>query len=99
MKQNPEFSDKTINLLASSLGMPREEVVSRALKPWGIMGALKGNWPDYRLKEKRSEIEGRLLAAIEVVRLIEVFGRKDPGWVREQLKTLVLGREGEVASS
>ena len=95
MRDNPEFREKTLDLLAGSLNMSIEEVVTRALKPWGLMQALKGHWPDYRLKEMQSEIENRLLAAIEVVKLAEVFGRRDPGWVREQLRKLVLGRAGE----
>ncbi|MFC2032432.1 hypothetical protein ACFLUS_03595 [Chloroflexota bacterium] len=86
MRENPEFSEKVIALLATNLDMPREEVVARMQKPWGLMGALKGKWPDYGLEREQAETEGRFLAALEVVKFAEVFVHKDPRTVRETLQ-------------
>ena len=93
MRENPEFSDQVIDLLASSLAMSRDEVLARMQKPWGLLEAMKGKWPNYGLEKDRTEIEDRLLAALEIVQLAEKLGHKDPGWVRKQLKKMVLDRE------
>jgi hypothetical protein len=101
MKANHEFSDKVIDILADSLEMPREEVVRRAMRPWGLLAALKGEWPDYGLERERTEIEDRLLAALTILKFVEVFRLKDPEFVRETLTKLILerGKEQQEAQS
>lgn len=95
MKESPEFSEKVVDLIAASLGMSREEVVTRMQKPWGLLQAMKGEWPDYRLDGQRAEIEDRLLAALEVVNFANQFGQKDPQKVRDVLRQLVIDDSGE----
>ncbi|MFC1982744.1 hypothetical protein ACFLV5_03050 [Chloroflexota bacterium] len=95
MRDNQEFSDKVIGMLADSLEMSREEVVTRMQKPWGLMEAMKGKWPDYRLEREQREIESRLYAALEVVRFTEIFGQNDPGTVRETLTKMIMDRNAD----
>jgi len=95
LEESPEFSEKVIAILATSLEMDPEEVVARMQKPWGLMEAMKGRWPDYGLERERTEIEDRLLAALEVVKFADVFGHKDPRTVREILKQLMMDRGEE----
>lgn len=63
LRENLEFSEKVINLLATSLDMTPGEVLVRLEQPWGLYGAMKGRWPDARLTEgvlsNRSQIDGR----------------------------------------
>ena len=95
IKESPEFSDKVIAILATSLEMTPEEVIIRMQKPWGLHQAMLGEWPDYRLDKQRTEIEDRLLAALEVVKFAEVFGHKDPRTVRETLQKIIIDRGEE----
>ncbi len=95
MRENPEFSEKVIAMLATSLEMSQEGVGVRMQKPWGLMEAMKGKWPDYGLERERSVIEDRLLAALEVVKFAEVFGHKDPRTVRETLQRIIIDRGAE----
>ena len=99
VRKNPEFSEKVITMLATTLGMSREEVVARAQKPWGLLQGIRGEWPNYRLEKRRTEIENRLLGALEIVKFIEIFSQKNPEFVREVLKQLILDRGGEVAGT
>lgn len=95
VRENPEFSEKVITLLATHLDMPPEAVISRLEKPWGLYGALRGAWPNFRLERERSELEARLLAALEVVKFAEVFGRRDPEFVRATIRQLILEKGEE----
>ena len=90
LRENPELSEKVIAILADSLGMSREEVFARTEKPWGLLQAAKGKWPNYRLERQRTEIEERLLAALEVVKFCEVFGHKDPKFVSDTLMKFII---------
>jgi len=95
VRENPEFSDKVIAMLATSLEMDPEEVLTRMAKPWGLLGALKGRWPNYGLERERSEIESRLMAGLDVVKFAEIFGQKNPEFVRETLMEIIIRRVGE----
>ncbi len=95
MRESPEFSDKVITILADSLKMSKEEVICRAQRPWGLMEALKGRWPDYGLERERSVIEDRLLAALEIIKLVEVFRGMDAKWVKQTLMNLIVERGAE----
>ncbi len=92
LRENEEFSEAVITMLAASLEMPREEVVARLQKPWGLLQAMKGEWPNYRVDRQRTSMEERLLAALEVIQFAEYVGQKDPRLVRETLKKLMLDR-------
>ncbi len=82
-------------MIATSLEMSPEEVVVRMQKPWGLLQAMKGEWPNYRLDKQRTEIEDRLLAALKVIQLADRFGQKDPRLVREILGKLMMDRGEE----
>jgi len=94
LRESPEFSEQVIDLLAASLDMSRNEVISRMQKPWGLMQAMKGRWPNYKIERERTEIEDRLLAALEVVKFAELFGQKDPKFVQETLHNIYIERGG-----
>ncbi len=95
LRERPELSDRVIATLATSLDMSREEVVIRMQKPWGLLGAMKGDWPNYKLDKRRTEIEDRLLAALIVIQFADKFGQKDPRLVREILGKLMIDRGEE----
>ena len=99
MRESPEFSDKVIDILAHSLEMSREEVVARSQRPWGLLGALKGRWPDYGLERERTEIERRLLAALEIIKFADIFGQRDPQFVRETIHRIIIERGEELPES
>jgi hypothetical protein len=85
-RESPEFSDRVITMLTSNLGMPREEVITRMQRPWGLLEAMQG--------EVRTDIEDRLMAALAVVQFADRFGHKKPCLVKETLERLMLC-EGE----
>jgi plasmid maintenance system antidote protein VapI len=95
VRENPEISNNVIAILATSLDMTPEEVVVRMQKPWGLLQAMKGKWPDYRLDRQRSEIEGRLLAALEIIKFAEIFSQRDPQFVRVTLEQIMMNRREE----
>ena len=73
-KGSPEFSQKTVDLLGSSLEMSEEEVLKRLEKPWGLKQLLMGRWPDYRQEREQSEAELRLRAALRFIDFMETGG-------------------------
>ena len=95
MKDHPEFKEAVIDMLAISLEMPREEVISRLSRPYGLMAAMKGEWSNYRLDRQQTEIEERLLAALAIIRFANIFGHKEPRLVIETLKGLMIERSEE----
>ncbi|MFC1870814.1 hypothetical protein ACFLYF_00190 [Chloroflexota bacterium] len=95
IRESPEFSEKVITLVATSLDMTPDEVVVRMQKPWGLLQAMRGQWPDYRLERQQTEIETRLLAAFEVIKFADIFGQRDPEFVRETLKKIIMDRGEE----
>ena len=95
MKDHPEFKESVIDMLAISLEMPREEVISRLSKPYGLMAAMKGEWPNYRLDRQQTKIEERLLAALTIVQFANIFGHKEPRLVTDTLKRLIMDRSEE----
>jgi len=96
MKESPEFSDKVIALFATSLDMSPEEVVTRMQYSWGLLQAMKGEWPDYRLERQRTEIEDRLLAALEIVNFADKVGGSDPQLGRKTLREFMTNRGEKV---
>jgi hypothetical protein len=89
MKESPEFDDRVIDLLATSLDMSQEEVLTRIRHSWGLLQAMKGAWPDYRLERQRTEIEDRLLAALEIVNFADKVRGTDPQLARKTLRELM----------
>ncbi len=99
MRENPEFSDKVIDMLAASLEMSQEEVVARMQKPWGLLQVMKGEWPNYRLERQRTGIEERLLAALQVIQFADRFGHTEPRLVMETLSELMIDKSEEPLSN
>jgi len=95
MKDHPEFNKSVIDMLAVSLDMPQEEVIDRLSKPYGLMAAMKGEWPNYKLSRQQTEIEERLLAALTIVQFANIFGHKEPRLVIDTLKRLIMDRSEE----
>ena len=99
MKGHSEFSEAVIDMLATSLEMPREEVIVRMQKPWGLLQVMKGEWPNYRLERQRTGIEERLLAALQVIQFADRFGHTEPRLVMETLSELMIDKSEEPLSN
>jgi len=95
MRKNPQFNEKVIDLLVSRLDISREETIALLEKPWGLAQGMAGKWPNYRLNKQQTDIEARLLAALEIVNFADKFGQKDPQKVREVLQQLMMGDSEE----
>jgi hypothetical protein len=70
-KQLPELSDHITKVLAHKLNIPESEVILQWSKPWGLKQMLTGKWPPKNFDEVHSQIEQRLTAGLDVVRLAE----------------------------
>ncbi len=87
-KGHGEFSEETINKIGETLDMSVEEVLRRLERPWGLKQLLMGEWPDYAREARQSEAQSRLLATLEIVRVIDFWGLT-PDRQREVLKRVV----------
>ena len=74
LKSESELSDRTIRMIGETLRMSVEEVQWRLQRPWGLKKLLMGKWPSHVRETSQSEAESRLLAALRIVRAIEVWG-------------------------
>ena len=88
VKINPEFSERTIKVLAASLGMSEEEVIMRLQKPWGLKQLLMGKWPNYGRERVQSEQESRLCAALNLINYIEFCGMP-PKEIKKEIDKLI----------
>ena len=70
IKNSSEFSEKTIEILSTGLGMSREEVIERLQKPWGLRQGLLGEWPNYNREIMEGEAESRLRTALFLVHIV-----------------------------
>ena len=78
LKENPEFSEKYIKMLADYYEVSPQDIVLRSQKPWGIMRLTKGELPDKKLERSRSEIEERLEGALRLMLFTEKIFRNPP---------------------
>ncbi len=85
MKNNPEFTEKYVQMLADYFEVPAEEIVVRIEKPWGIEHLTRGELPDNKLLRLQSEKEVRLEAALRLIYFAERLCRNSP----EQNKRLI----------
>ncbi|MFC2069053.1 hypothetical protein ACFLTP_08645 [Chloroflexota bacterium] len=92
MKKNPELSEYMIGMLAEYYGVPRDLIVLRMQKPWGIRQLLKGEFPKARVERARSEIEQRLEAGLRLVLFADMFQKKKPEVVKEEIGRIIFGR-------
>jgi len=88
VKIDSEFSEQTIKVLATGLGMSEEEVVMRLQKPWGLKQLLMGKWPNYGRERVQSEQESRLCAALNLVNYIEFYGMP-PKEIKKEIDKLI----------
>ena len=88
MKNDSEFSDHLVDTLVEYLGMTREEVVARLLKPWSIKQYIMGKWPNPKKERTQSAQEARLHAALDIVGLLEFRGIP-PDETRAKLKKII----------
>jgi len=88
VKIDSEFSEQTIKVLATGLGMSEEEVISRLQKPWGLKQLLMGKWPNYRREMVQSEQESRLRAALNLINYIESCGMP-PKEIEKEIDKLI----------
>jgi uncharacterized protein YneF (UPF0154 family) len=89
MRKNPEFNKDMIKTLADTFGMKTKEVVIRMQKPWGLMQAMQGQWPDYKLEKTQSEIENRFQAALKIISFVEKYEGKEPKQIHDLVKKLI----------
>jgi uncharacterized protein YneF (UPF0154 family) len=89
MRKHPEFNEGMIKTLAETFGMKTEEVVKRMQKPWGLMQAMQGQWPDYKLEKTQSEIENRFQAALRIISFVEKYEGREPKQINDLVKKLI----------
>ena len=89
MKENPDFTKQMIDSLSKHLKMPVEEVIKRMQRPWGLMQALRGQWPDYVLEGEQSDVEARLNGALWFMRAGELF-QNSPKELAELLRQIIM---------
>ncbi len=88
VRNDSEFSDPLVDTLVEYLGMPREEVIARLLKPWSIKQFIMGKWPNPKKERAQSAQESRLRAALDIVGLLEYRGIP-PDETRAKLKKII----------
>ena len=89
MKKNPEFSDEFVKKLADYYGVPKEDIILRIQKPWGIKQLAKGELPDHRLARIQNENEERLEAALRLIYFGERLCRNSPEQNKRLLQEIV----------
>ena len=89
MKQNPEFSEHVIKMLADYFGVHAEQVILRMQRPWGLMQLLKAEFPNERIRRSRIKIEQRLEAALRLTLFAEYFGGKEPEVMKKEINRLI----------
>ena len=92
-RENPEFSEQYITMLADYFEVPQEKIIRRMQQPWGLMDLSKGELPDKRLKRTQSETENRLEAALRLISLREHLYRNSPKEIKEILIRIVRLRD------
>ena len=89
MRENPEFSEQYITMLADYFEVPKEKIIRRMQQPWGLMDLSKGELPDKRLERTRSAIAARLESALRLILLRERLYRNSPKEIKELLMRIV----------
>ena len=85
MRENPQFTEKYVQMLADYFKVPPEDIIVRIQKPWGIEQLTRGELPDNKLARLQSEKEIRLDAALRLIYFGERLCRNSP----EQNKRLL----------
>ena len=92
MKDNPDFTEQLIKSLSKHLKIPIGEVIKRMQKPWGLLQALRGEWPDYGLEREQSDVEARLKGGLRFMRIAQLF-HNSPKELAELLQQIVMLKE------
>ena len=78
IKEDREFSEKVIRMLADYFEVSPQDIILRLQKPWGIMRLTKGELPDKKLERSRNEAEERLEGALRLMYFTENIFRNPP---------------------
>lgn len=92
MKKNTEFSEKVLGILVDYFDVPREQIILRMQRPWGLMRLLKGELPNKKLLKAQSVIERRLEAALRLIVFAELLNKKSPETVKKELNRIIFSR-------
>ena len=89
MMQNPEFTEKYVQMLADYFEVPPEDIIVRMQKPWGITDLSKGELPDRRLYRIQSAVEERLELALRFIHFGERLCDNSPEQNKRLLQEIV----------
>ena len=89
MKENPEFTEKYVQMIADYFEVPAEEIIIRIKKPWGIEQLTRGKLPDNKLARIQSDMEDRLDAALRLIYFAERLCRNSPEQNKRLLQEIV----------
>jgi len=89
MKNNPEFTEKYVQMLADYFEVPPEDIMVRMQKPWGIEQLTRGELPDNRIVRLQSEKEIRLESALRLIYLAEQIFHNSPGQVKQLIWDII----------
>lgn len=89
MRENPEFTEKYVQMLADYFEVTPEDIIVRLQKPWGIEQLTRANLPDNKLLRLQSEKEIRLEAALRLIYLGEQFYKNSPKQVKQLIWDIV----------
>ena len=89
MKNNPEFTEKYVQMMADYFEVPAEDIMVRIQKPWGIEQLTRGELPDNKLARIQSDMEDRLDAALRLIYFAERLCRNSPEQNKRLLQEIV----------
>ena len=89
MKENPEFTEKYVQMMADYFEVPPEKIIVEIEKPWGIEQLTRGDLPDNKLARLQSEKEIRLEAALRFIYFGEKLCRNSPEQNKRLLQEIV----------
>ncbi len=93
MRENPEFTEKYVQMLADYFEVPPEDIIVGIQKPWGIEQLTRGELPDNKLARLQSEKEIRLETALRLIYFGERLCRNSPEQTRRLLKEIIALRD------
>ena len=93
MKNNPEFTEKYVKMMADYFEVPPEDIIVIIQKPWGIEQLTRGELPDNKLARLQSEKEIRLETALRLIYFGERLCRNSPEQTRRLLKEIIALRD------
>jgi len=89
MMENPDSTEKYVQMLADYFETQPEDIIIRLQKPWGIEQLTRGKLPDIKLVRLQSEKEARLEAALRLIYFAERLCRNSPEQNKRLLQEIV----------